>query len=104
MKNFIYFCLVLTMVLGFSFIATADEENALEASLENEEIMNTQAELDKLREDKAVEKEEYMTDSGEIRNVLPGDEIMTDSGQIRDVSKDGDYMTDSGEIEQVTKD
>lgn len=50
----------------------------------------------------ALAEEEYMTDSGEIRDVSDGD-YMTDSGEIRSVSG-GEYMTDSGEMGQVTND
>lgn len=44
--------------------------------------------------------EEYMTESGEMRDVVDGD-IMTDSGEIEEVGSGGDYMTDSGEERDV---
>ncbi|MFC1570650.1 hypothetical protein ACFL4E_02590 [Candidatus Omnitrophota bacterium] len=44
--------------------------------------------------------EEYMTESGEMRDVVDGD-IMTDSGEIEEVGSDGGYMTDSGEMRDV---
>ena len=44
--------------------------------------------------------EEYMTESGEMRDV-EGGEIMTDSGEVEEVGSDGDYMTDSGEERDV---
>jgi hypothetical protein len=40
--------------------------------------------------------EEYMTDSGEVRESHDGS-YMTDSGEIGEFSDEGDYMTDSGE-------
>jgi len=48
-------------------------------------------------------QEEYMTDSGEIRDVEDG-EVMTESGEIEDVGDDGEYMDDSGEIDYVSDD
>ena len=44
----------------------------------------------------AVAEEDYMTDSGEVRQVSDGEE-MTDSGEIEEVSDD-ESMTDSGEV------
>ena len=41
-------------------------------------------------------EEEYMTDSGEVRDSNNGS-YMTDSGEIGEFSDEGDYMTDSGE-------
>ena len=49
----------------------------------------------------AMAEEEYMTESGEMRDVVDGD-IMTDSGEIEEVGSDGDYMTDSGEMRDVS--
>ena len=49
----------------------------------------------------ACADEDYMTDSGEIRQVVDG-EVMTDSGEMEDVGSDGDYMTDSGETRNVS--
>lgn len=46
--------------------------------------------------------EEYMTESGEIRQVEDG-EVMTDSGQLEEVGPGGEYMTDSGEIREVSE-
>ena len=46
---------------------------------------------------------EYMTESGEIRDVSDG-EVMTDSGEMEEVGDDGGYMTDSGEIEETSDD
>ena len=48
-------------------------------------------------------EEDYMTDSGEIREVSDG-QIMTDSGRIEDVGSDGEFMTDSGAISEVSRD
>ncbi|MBF0252464.1 MAG: hypothetical protein HQL29_01480 [Candidatus Omnitrophica bacterium] len=48
-----------------------------------------------------VYAEEYMTDSGEIRETVDGD-AMTDSGEIEEIGEDGDYMTDSGEVEETS--
>ncbi|MEA3489970.1 MAG: hypothetical protein U9R44_06510, partial [Candidatus Omnitrophota bacterium] len=50
---------VFLLLIAFSLntgILDADEENALEASLEEEEIMNTQRELDRLKEERIAEK------------------------------------------------
>ncbi len=49
----------------------------------------------------ALAEEDYMTDSGEIREVEDG-EAMTDSGEIEDVGDSGEYMTDSGEVEDIS--
>ncbi len=49
----------------------------------------------------ALAEEDYMTDSGEIREVEDG-EAMTDSGEIEDVGDSGEFMTDSGEIEDIS--
>ncbi len=46
-------------------------------------------------------EEEYMTESGEMRDVVDG-EVMTDSGEIEEVGSDGGYMTDSGEERDVS--
>lgn len=48
-----------------------------------------------------VVAQDYMTDSGEIREVNDG-EAMTDSGEIEDVGDGEDYMTDTGEIEDLS--
>ena len=44
--------------------------------------------------------QDYMTDSGEVREVEDG-EVMTDSGEIEEVGADEEYMSDSGEIEDI---
>lgn len=50
-----------------------------------------------------ADDEEYMTDSGEVREV-EGGEVMTDSGEMEDVDDDGEYMTDSGEVRSISDD
>jgi hypothetical protein len=50
-----------------------------------------------------ADDEEYMTDSGEVGDVVDG-QVMTDSGEMEDVDDDGEYMTDSGEISSVSDD
>ena len=47
-----------------------------------------------------ADEDEYMTDSGEIRDPVFGD-VMTDSGELEEVDDDGGYMTDSGEVREV---
>lgn len=46
-------------------------------------------------------EEDYMTESGEIREVEEG-EVMTDSGELEEVGPGGEYMTDSGAIGEVS--
>jgi len=50
----------------------------------------------------ALADEEYMTDSGEIRETSD-DEVMNDSGELSEVDE-GEYMTDSGEMNEVSDD
>ena len=47
-------------------------------------------------------EEDYMTESGEVRQVTDG-EIMTDSGEMEDVGPGGEYMMEDGEIGQVSE-
>jgi len=48
-----------------------------------------------------VAEEDYMTESGEIRQVEDG-EVMTDSGELEEVGSGGEYMTDSGAMREVS--
>ncbi len=56
-----------------------------------------------LRVPVAAAEEDYMTDSGEVREA-DDSEIMEDSGEIEQVDDSGEYMDDSGEVEDVSED